>query len=53
MIYKWESEEKRILWGMSISPQKKLEALRLMNELADKVLTDKQKKIRQKLRENN
>ncbi len=51
MIFKWESERERILRGAKISPLKKLEAFRLMNELADKVLTNKQKAIRRKLRE--
>ena len=52
MIFRWETEKERVLRGAKISPEKKLEAFRLMNELADKVLTRQQKIIRQKLREN-
>lgn len=50
MIFQWESQKEKILRGSKISPEKKLEALRLMNELADKVLTKRQKIVRQKLR---
>ena len=50
MILKWPSEKEKIMAGAKISPVKKLEGLRLMNELADKVLTDKQKIIRRNLK---
>lgn len=50
MIFKWESEREKRLKGVRISPVKKLEALRLMNELTDKVLTKAKKIIRHTLR---
>lgn len=50
MIFRWETEKERVLRGAKISPVKKLEAFRLMNELADKVLTKKQKIMRRKIR---
>jgi hypothetical protein len=49
----WETERERVFRGAKISPAKKLEGIRLMNEMADKVLTAKQKLIRRKLREGN
>jgi len=51
MIFRWETEREKILKGAKISAEKKLEAIRLMNELADKVLTKRQKAIRKKMRE--
>ncbi len=53
MIFRWDSNKERIERGMKISPEKKLEGIRLMNELADKVFSKRQKMIRRKLRENN
>lgn len=50
MILKWETKPERILRGVRMSGEKKLEGIRLMNELADKVLSRRQKTIRQKLR---
>jgi len=50
MIFKWETYREKVLRGAKISPFKKLEGLRLMNEIADMVLTKKQKAIRRKLR---
>lgn len=50
MIFKWETKKKRFLRGKKISPERKLEGLRLMNELADKVLNKSQKALRSKLR---
>jgi hypothetical protein len=50
MIFKWQSENEKLLKGIKISPEKKLEALRLMNELADKVLSKQKKSMRSKLR---
>ena len=50
MIFKWESEKEKRIKGLRISPVKKLEALRLMNELADRVLTKRKKIIRYELR---
>ena len=49
--FAWETEKERILRGKRIAPRAKLEGLRLMNELADRVLTRRQKLMRQKLRE--
>jgi len=51
MKFGWQTYRDRITRGRSMSPEKKLEGLRLMNELADKVLTKRQKLIRRKLRE--
>lgn len=51
MKFGWESEKEKILRRSRIDPFKKLEAIRLLNELADKVLSLKQKRIRRKLRE--
>jgi hypothetical protein len=50
MIFKWETKQERTLKGIRISAEKKLEGIRLMNELTDKVLSRRQKAIRQKLR---
>ena len=50
MTFKWESEKEKRLKGTKISPAKKLEGLRLINELADKALTKAKKIIRHKLR---
>lgn len=52
MIFKWESEEERLLKFMKIPPKKKMEWLRQMNEFLYKVSTKGQKVIYQKLREN-
>jgi len=49
----WESEREKALRASKISPFKKLEGIRLMNELADSVLSLKQKQLRRKTRENN
>ncbi len=49
-MFEWESRKERVLRGVKISGEKKLEGIRLMNELADKVLTKRQKLMRQKLR---
>ncbi|MFH1553143.1 MAG: hypothetical protein ABID83_05880 [Candidatus Omnitrophota bacterium] len=51
MIFKWESEEERLLRFMKIPPRKKLEWLRQMNEFLAKYTPKRQKSIRQKLRE--
>lgn len=50
MIFRWQTKKERILRGIHMSPEKKLEGLRLLNELADKILSGVQKAIRQKLR---
>jgi len=53
MRYKWQSDSERALRASMISAYKKLEGFRLMNELADKVLSPRQKALRRKLRENH
>lgn len=53
MIFGWETEKEKIFKGARISIKNKLEGIRLMNELADKVLTGRQKVLRQKLRSMN
>lgn len=53
MKFGWDTGREKFLRGLRISAEKKLEGIRLMNELADKVLTDKQKRIRRRLREAN
>ena len=50
-MFGWETERARIIRGAKISPGKKLEAFRLMNELSDKVLTPRQKFARREVRE--
>ncbi len=51
MIFKWESEEERLLRFMKIPPKKKLEWLRQMNEFMAKFSSKRTRSIRQKLRE--
>ena len=51
MIFKWETEEERLLRFMKIPAKKKLEWLRQMQEFTLKCLSKKGKKIRQKLLE--
>lgn len=51
MKFGWETKKEKVSRGLSISGEKKLEGIRLMNELADKVLTNRQKLVRRKLRE--
>ena len=50
MRFGWGTKKEKILRGLKISPQKKLEGIRLMNELADRVLSNKQKASRRSLR---
>ncbi|MFA4843216.1 MAG: hypothetical protein WC658_05245 [Candidatus Omnitrophota bacterium] len=50
MNFQWESEKEKLARGLKISPESKLEGMRLMNELADSVLTKHQKRLRQRLR---
>lgn len=50
MIFKWESEEERLLRFMKIPPIRKLEWLYQMNEFIHRFSSKKQGKIRQKLR---
>ena len=42
----WKTANEIILRGVKIAPKKKLEGMRLLNELADRVLTARQKKMR-------
>lgn len=51
MKFGWETKKDKVERGIKISPEKKLEGLRLMNELADMVLTKRQKIARRKMRE--
>jgi len=51
MIFDWETKKERILRGIKISPEEKLVGIRLMNELADRVLSYRQKLRRRKLRQ--
>lgn len=53
MRFAWETKKEKILRGFEISAGKKLEGIRLINELADRVLTTRQKIMRQKLRNSN
>ncbi len=50
-MFGWETKKEKILKGARISAKKKLEGIRLMNELADEVLTIQQKVLRRKLRQ--
>lgn len=50
MNFKWETKQEKARKGRKISAGKKLEGLRLMNELADEVLSAREKVIRQRLR---
>ena len=50
MMFNWETEKEKVLKGAKIAPKKKLESIRLLNELADKALTQEQKLMRQKLK---
>ena len=47
----WQTKKEKALKSLKMSAEKKLEGIRLMNELADKVLTDSRKLARRKLRE--
>ena len=49
-MFGWDTKREKILKGARISAKNKLEGIRLMNELADKVLTNEQKAMRQKLK---
>lgn len=53
MIFGWPTKKERILRGVKISAKNKLEGIRLMNELADKVLSGRQRAIRAKLRQTH
>lgn len=50
MIFKWESEEERLLRFMRVPAKKKLEWLRQMNEFIVKCSSKRSKLIRWKLR---
>ena len=50
MIFKWETEEERLLRLMKIPPKKKLEWLRQVNEFIVKSSSKRDKLIRWKLR---
>jgi hypothetical protein len=50
MKFGWSTRKERLLKGLRMSAEKKLEGIRLMNELADEILTRSQKLARRKLR---
>jgi hypothetical protein len=50
MIFKWETEEERLLRFIKISPKKKLEWLRDMHEFILKCSSKQDRLIRWKLR---
>lgn len=52
MIFKWESEEEKLLKFMRIAPKKKLEWLRQMHDFLGKALHKKQRYIYRRLRES-
>lgn len=52
MDLKWESQEEKLRYYMSISPKKKLEWLRQMQIFLAKAMTKKQRHIYHKLRES-
>ena len=51
MRFGWQTKKDRLLRGVKMSAKSKLEGIRLMNELADMVLSKRQKLARRKLRE--
>lgn len=51
MNFGWLTQKENIARGAKIFLQKKLEGIRLMNELSDKILTRRQKLIRRRLRQ--
>jgi len=52
MIKKWESKTARLKKMVNISPKKKLEWLRQMNEFTNKFSSPKAKRIRRILKES-
>lgn len=50
-MFKWESDEKKILRGMKIPPKRKMEWLQEMNEFTRKASSKKLMKIRQHIRQ--
>ncbi|MFH1775952.1 MAG: hypothetical protein ABH952_00085 [Candidatus Omnitrophota bacterium] len=50
MIFKWETKKERLLKFIKISPKKKLEWLRQMNEFIAESSSKRNKLIRWKLR---
>lgn len=50
MILKWETREERLLKFIKISPKRKMEWLRQMNEFMVKTSSEEVKSIRWKLR---
>ena len=53
MKFGWETRKEKIIKGAKMSAEKKLEGIRLMNELADMVLSKHQKSSRRKFRGAN
>ena len=52
MIFKWETEDERMLKFMSFPAKKKLAWLYEINKFLNKFSSQKTRKIRQKLRES-
>ena len=52
MIFRWETEEEKLLRFMKIPPIKKMTWLHEMQKMLSSVLTKRQKRIRNKLKEN-
>ena len=50
MIFRWESENERLLRFMKITPKKKLEWLRQMNEFIAKYSPKRSKAIKERIR---
>ncbi|MCK5580204.1 MAG: hypothetical protein KAJ18_02915 [Candidatus Omnitrophica bacterium] len=50
-MFEWESEKDRLLKALKMSPRRKMEWLREMNEFSAKYMPSKSRKVRQKLRE--
>ena len=52
ITFRWDTEEERLLRFMKISPKKKLEWLRDMNDFLAKTSSKRQRLIRQQLRDS-
>lgn len=50
-MFNWGTKKEKITRGARISAKSKLEGIRQMNELTDKISTSRQKALRQKLRD--
>lgn len=50
-MFNWGTKKEKVMRGAWISAKSKLEGIRQMNELTDKISTSRQKALRQKLRD--